>query len=246
MVRTIDRELRKRTILSSTINKHIKDSMAVASDDLANEFSLSSASIRHILYELEEEGYLTHPYTSAGRIPTPKGYRYYVDFLLSQLELMEEEKIRINNEYKDEIERLEDVLEKTSELVSKITRYTSIVSSSDLEDKIFYKGLGFILEYPEFQDLNRLRVLIKTLETKTGLLSIIRRDFKERVKVYIGGEELGLPEMENCAIVVSAYKVNKRPVGRLAILGPMRMEYSHIIPTLEYTSDILTELLDEI
>lgn len=244
MVRTTDYEARKKAILSKTINRYIDEAIPVSSEDIAREFSLSSATIRNIFSELEENGYLTHPHTSAGRIPTDKGYRYYVDFLLSELGLLDEEKQSIIKEYTRQISRLEDILEKTSEVVSTLTRYASIVSFIDWQDRIFYKGISFIFEQPEFQDINRMRFLIKMIEEKRELLDIINRDFNEKVKVYIG-EELGCPEINNCSLVISSYKVKKRALGRLAILGPMRMEYNHIIPTLEYVSDLLSELLDE-
>lgn len=245
MVRTVDYESRRRAILEATINKYIQDAMPVASEDIAFSFDLSSATIRNIFAELEESGYLTHPYTSGGRIPTFKGYRYYVDFLLSETQLLDEEKDTINKEYRSRINRLEDALEKTSEVISSITHYAGIVSSLDWEDRFFYKGISFILEQPEFHDLARTRLLIKMLEDKQHLLTIINRDFKERIKVYIG-EELACVEMNNCALVVSSYNIKDKPQGRLAVLGPMRMHYNHIIPTLDYISGMLSQMLDSI
>lgn len=247
MVRTTDYSARKRAVLSAAINNYIKAALPVASEDIANEFSLSSATIRNIFVELEDDGFLTHPHTSAGRIPTDKGYRYYVDFLLLEIGLLEEQKQDIISEYKKEILRLEDALERTSEVISAITHYASIVSLLDWHDKLFYKGISFILEQPEFQDINQMRYIIKMIEEKQELLDIINRDFKEKekVKVYIG-EELGCPGINNCSIIISSYSVKKRPVGRLAILGPRRMEYNQIIPALEYVSEVLTEMLEDI
>ncbi|MDP2043664.1 MAG: DeoR family transcriptional regulator, partial [Candidatus Omnitrophota bacterium] len=94
MTRNVDYNSRRKSILSSAINRHIKSALPVASDDISEEFDLSSATIRNIFSELEESGLLMHPYTSGGRIPTDKGYRYYVDFLIQQMELMDEEKQR--------------------------------------------------------------------------------------------------------------------------------------------------------
>ncbi|MCM8791788.1 MAG: HTH domain-containing protein [Candidatus Omnitrophica bacterium] len=245
MVRLVDHETRKKTILSATISRFIRNALPVASEDLAEEFSLSSATIRNVFKELEEEGYLTHPYTSAGRIPTDKGYRYYVDFLLSQIELLDEEKKKILEEYKKGIRHIEQLLEKTSEVVAEITHYASIVSFLEWQDKFLYKGLSFILEHPEFYEISKLHGLIGILEEKKRILEILNRDFKEEVRVYIG-EELGYKEMEDCALAVSSYGVRNRPKGKIAIIGPKRMEYYHIIPTLKYTSEVLSELLESI
>jgi heat-inducible transcriptional repressor len=242
MVRNVDYESRRRAVLAATINKYIDGAMPVASEDLAEDFDLSPATIRNILAELEKEGYITHPYTSGGRLPTTKGYRYYVDFLLTQMELLEAEKEHIVNEYKKEIGHLEDALEKTSEVISMVTHYAGIVSFVDWQDRIFYQGISQILEQPEFKDFADLRMIIKLIEEKERLLGIINRDFNEKVKVYIG-DELACPGMENCALVVSSYKLKNKSLGRLAVLGPRRMEYRHTIPALEYISDVLSEVL---
>jgi len=244
MVKNVDHQTRRKAILAATINKYIKEAMPVSSEDLAREFDLSSATIRNIFAELEEAGYLTHPYTSGGRIPTNKGYRYYVDFLTSKIEVLDREKQEIVTEYKRKIGRLEDLLEKTSEVISTITHYTGIVSFLEWQDRFFYKGISLILEQPEFQDLGKMRILIKMIEEKERLVGIINRDFDTKHKVYIG-EELGCPEMENCSLIVSSYRLKDKPLGRLAVLGPRRMEYDHAIPTLEYISDVLTEVLNQ-
>jgi heat-inducible transcriptional repressor len=245
MVRNIDYETRRRAILAATINRFIKDAFAVSSEDIAREFDLSSATIRNVFADLEESGYLTHPYTSGGRIPTKKGYRYYVDFLISQMELLDEEKAQILNEYRKEIKRLEDALDRTSEIISLVTHYAGIVSVIEWNDKLFYKGISQILNHPEFQDFTKIRILFKLIEERRQLLSIINRDFQDRVKVYIG-EELDCPEMQGCSLVVSSYRIKDKLSGRVAVLGPMRMEYRHIIPALEYISEVLSDVLSAI
>lgn len=245
MVRTVDFEKRKKSILRATINRHIRHAAPVASEEIASEFELSSATIRNIFAELEDNGLLTHPYTSGGRVPTEKGYRYYVDYLIQESQLLEEQKQGILKEYKKEIGILEEALEKTTEIISAITHYAGIVSFLEWEDKFFYKGLSLILEQPEFRDLDKIRLLVKMIEEKQRLLNIINSDFSGEVRVYIGSE-LGFPEMDNCSLVVSGYRRKNRLSGRLAALGPVRMEYRKIIPAVEYISSVLTDILDKI
>lgn len=244
MVRTVDGESRKRSVLASTINRYIQDAEPVSSEDIAKEFSLSSATIRNIFADLEEAGLLTHPYTSGGRLPTNKGYRYYVDFLISQMNLLDNEKERIVNEYKRQIRHLEDALEETSEIISTITHYAGIVSFVEWQDKLLFGGISHMLDQPEFKDYQKVRILIKMIEDKDRFLSIINRDFDAKTKVYIG-KELNCPDMEHCSMVISNYRVKNRPSGKIAVLGPVRMEYNHIIPALEYISDVLTGVLED-
>jgi transcriptional regulator of heat shock response len=242
--RSVDYNYRRKSVLNAAINRYIKNALPVASDDIAEEFDLSSATIRSIFSELDQSGYLKHPYTSGGRVPTDKGYRYYVDFLIQQMELMDEEKQRIFKDCKRKMRRLEDALENTSEVISEFTHYAGIVSFLEWQDKIFYKGISRILDQPEFKDADKIRLLVRLIEDKRKLLDIINRDFSGKVKVYIGSE-LGFPEMENCSLIVSSFKLNNQPSGRLAVLGPMRMEYNHIIPAIEYISDVLSQVLED-
>jgi len=245
MVRTVDYESRRRAVLAAAINKYIQEATPVASDDIAKDFDLSPATIRNIFAELEEANYLTHLYTSGGRIPTNKGYRYYVDFLLLQTELLDEEKEWIDREYKRRTNRVEEVLDRTTEIISAITHYAGITSIPQWQGKFFYKGISLVLNQPEFQAYQKIRLLIKIIEDKQYLLNIINRDFTDRVRVYIG-EELGCAEMEGCSLVVSSYRLKDKSLGRLAVLGPMRMEYKHTMPVLGYISDVLTEVMNSI
>lgn len=245
MTKTIDYEGRRRSVLIATINRYIKDALPISSLDIAGEFGLSPATIRNIFAELEEAGYLTHPHTSAGRIPTDRGYRYYVDFLSSRVELLEEEKSSVMQLYERQVERLDEILEKTSELISTITHYTGIVSFMEWHDRFFYNGVSFVMEQPEFQNISRMRYLVRIIEDKARLLDILNRDFKEKVRIYIG-QELGCAEMNSCALAVATYSIRNKPLGRMAVLGPSRMQYQHIIPTLEYVSDVLSQTLNKL
>jgi len=245
MVKSVDRESRKRAVLAATINKHILEAQPIASEDIAKHFDLSSATIRNIFSELEDSGYLTHHHTSGGRIPTQRGYRYYVDFLLSQMQLVDEQKNKITKEYKRKPKRLEDALEETSEVIAQTTHYAGIVSFLEWQDKLFYKGLSRILEQPEFRDTERIRLLIKVIEDKQHLLELINRDFTDKVKVYIGSE-LEYPEINSCSLIVSNYRRKNKTQGKLAVLGPVRMEYNYIMPALEYISEVLSETMESL
>lgn len=245
MVRKMDYEVRRKAVLAAVINRYIQEGSPVASEDIAKDFQVSSATVRNVFADLEDAGYLAHMHTSSGRIPTYKGYRYYVDFLVEQMELVEEEKFRISSEYRKKISHLEELLETTSALIAGVTHYAGITLFPEWQDKLFYGGLSQILDQPEFHDSQKIRYLIKTLEEKRRLLEIMNRDFEDKVRVYIG-EELECPEISNCSLIVSRYRIKNKPGGKIAVLGPMRMEYNHAISVLGYVADMLTYELDKI
>src|ERR1039457_4531606 len=145
-----DIQTRKDRILSMVIGRYIKTVAPVGSQFITEEYDLdvSPATVRNILADLEEEGYLTHPHTSAGRMPTEHGYRYYVDHLMNEIQLLDEEKRRISQEYKRHVNQLEDLMEKTSQVISDLTHYTCIVSLDDEDGhkhRIICKGTGYVV-----------------------------------------------------------------------------------------------------
>ncbi len=122
-------EKRKKDLLQWVIHYYIKTSKPVSSSVIAEEsgMDLSSASIRSILQELEEDGFLHQPHTSSGREPTDKGYRFYVDYLMGVQRLASGEKERIEAQYKNRIDEMDTVLSETSKLLSKVSQGAGLV-----------------------------------------------------------------------------------------------------------------------
>lgn len=239
-----DYQKRKDSILAIVVDEYIKSVTPVGSQFIAEEYSLdlSSATIRNILSELEEEGYLTHPHTSAGRLPTQSGYRYYVDNLMDEIKLIEEEKDRIQAEYHTKVRELEAILVKTSEVISDVTHYTSIVSIDGRTDKIFCRGTSFVAEFPEFHDFERIKHILSILEEKERLLQVINRSLERKIEIFIG-QEIACSDIDNCSLVVSRYSKQGGPSGRLAVLGPTRMDYERVVSTLDYFSDLISGMI---
>lgn len=233
-------------MLAATVSAYINSGVPVSSRDLAQSFGLSSATIRSILGELEDEGYLYHPHTSAGRIPTDKGYRYYVDFLMSQMELSGDQRHNILEEYKKACLSVEDILEKTSEILARLTHYTAIVSFSEWQNKLIYTGLSNILKQREFHDVNKIDQLIELLEEKQQLMGILNQQFKGPWKIFIG-EEMSCPVIQDsCSLIISSYHSAKKGDGKIAVLGPRRMSYDQTISAVESVSSILNTILEEL
>ena len=126
---------RKRNLLQWVIHYYIKTSRPVSSAVIAEEgrFDLSSATIRNILQELENEGFLHQTHTSSGRQPTDKGYRFYVDYLMDVQRLAADEKESIESQYKNRMEELDTLLSETSKLLSKVSHGAGLVLSSTMK-----------------------------------------------------------------------------------------------------------------
>lgn len=122
-------EKRKKDLLQWVIHYYIKTSKPVSSSVIAEEsgMDLSSATIRNVLQELENDGFLHQPHTSSGREPTDKGYRFYVDYLLDFQRLASTEKENIERQYKNRIDEMDKLLSETSKLLSKVSHGAGLV-----------------------------------------------------------------------------------------------------------------------
>ncbi len=241
--RKTDHPYRKDRILGIVVEQYIRTVTPVSSGFIAEKFfpELSSATIRNILADLEREGLLTHPHTSAGRVPTEEGYRYYVDNLMREIRLLDAEQRQIREEYERGVRDLEEILERTSETISGLTHCVSIVSVDGWQGRLFFRGTQFVVGGPDFSDWKRVRDILRILETKERLLQLLNRDLEQKIAFYIG-HELALAEMEGCSLVVSRYQIRRKCSGRLAVLGPTRMDYARVGSALDYCSRVLQEM----
>lgn len=129
-------EERKNKILNWVVHNYVNTNVPVSSDVIASKggFKISSATIRNILKELEEAGYLYQTHTSGGRIPTDKGYRMYVDYILNVQKMASTERERIEHEYDRRVEQLDTLLKQTSRILSNFSKWAGFVMPADIED----------------------------------------------------------------------------------------------------------------
>ena len=132
---------RKKHILQLVITEYIRTGKPVGSKFICEEYDLgcSPATIRNELAVLEEEEYLTHPHTSAGRIPTNDGYRYYIDFLMEIQKLTRQEEENIKNEFDMKIRELDRIMQQTSKMLATVSEYAGFVIAPNIvESRISY------------------------------------------------------------------------------------------------------------
>ena len=341
-----DLEKRKRRVLEIIIESYTDTVLPVGSLTISRKYrlGLSPATIRNIMAELEEEGFLVQQHTSGGRLPTDKGYRFYVDSLMHTGFITQEDEKRIEKEYKSRNKELEFLIEETSRILSIITNYAGVVLFPRLadgifrcvdiipvtrhkvlvvlvtlsgwmnstlveleepmdegelrrlvrllnnelgelplyeikdyilrrtieerrepvfyifkraieifdlnllvsdDDRLYLEGTSNILEQPEFQDVDRIKVILRALEKKKAILEIMKQDIgKEGINIHIG-RETGYKEIEDCSIITASYKMKEAAIGTLGVIGPMRMDYSRTISVVEHISKVLSRIISD-
>ncbi|MGE0454125.1 MAG: heat-inducible transcriptional repressor HrcA [Vicinamibacteria bacterium] len=182
-----DLDERSREVLRALIELHIQTGEPVGSESLSNRLNrqLSPATLRNIMADLERQGFLDHPHTSAGRQPTDEGYRFFVDSLIRTRPLAAREARAIDSELSGGTPG--QVLESASHLLSRMTRNVGFVLAPDLSRSSF----GHI----DLVALAQPRVLV-VMVSRSGLVTN---------KVIELEEELGSEELQACANYLNAH-----------------------------------------
>ena len=215
-------------ILQALISDFIETANPVASKSLLKSynFTISSSTVRNEFSLLEEIGLIKSPHISSGKIPTSKGYRFYVN----QLREDEKEEEVVNSIFQKHVQSYQ--LEKSKESVLDALRIAAQMSGNVAfavvdNDKTFYIGLSNVLRSPDFlSHPEKVAQIVEILEGKEkfhDLLNSLNIPENE-TKIFIGEENI-LDEISSCAMVVTSFK-EKNIQGKLGILGPMRMKYS--------------------
>ena len=245
---------RQEAILKGVVDSHIETSEPVGSRFITQRyaFSLSPATIRNEMGLLEEMGYLTHPHTSSGRIPTDNGYRYYLD----HSDFTEDLSDRVCEQVEESLKptrpvetNTEAFLDRVSSLLSSMTQEVGLSLAAPFdremaqkidELKLSLQGLTHMLEKPEFHNVKKLHALLKALEERIVLKQLLFKKAQEpRVSVSVGHEH-DYESLEDCSIVTARYSVGGKAAGVVAILGPKRMPYRQVIPLVSRVAGLMS------
>lgn len=236
---------RHQEVLEIIVRHYVETAEPVGSRYISRQLNLSSATIRNVMADLEDLGFIMQPHTSAGRAPTDKGYRYFIDSLMHVKNVNQQLAHSMRGQYSDTTRSLEHILEQTSHLISNVTHYVGLTLFSQY-DQLYLDGASNIVEQPEFQDLKKLYALLKCLEQKRDLLELLKHDFAiDGLTIHIGKENFS-SSLTECSVVTKGYKVKGKVSGRLGIIGPKRMAYEKVIPTVELLADTVTEIFERL
>jgi transcriptional regulator of heat shock response len=237
---------RKSAILRAIVEEYIKTAQPVGSAHLtrAPELSVSAATIRNEMSVLEREGYLHQPHTSAGRVPTDKGYRFFVDQLVPPDHLDPRHQQQVREFFDQAHGALEQMLRDTSQLLSRLTDYSAVVvgPQHDHEPEVFVGGVSRVAA--AFDTVETVRQVLTTLEQQFVVVTLLREVLSRGVNVAIG-QEHGLAPLAECSVVVAPYEVEGEPLGTIGILGPTRMDYERAMATVAVVSQRLGRRLSE-
>ena len=189
----------------------------------AGDWGLSPATIRSELLRLDELGYLEQLHTSAGRIPTDKGYRFFVDHLLGEVELDAGEEALIRQVFA--IGDAEEFIREFTKTISRIAGAFAAAGTED-EDLFYENGFAEILREPEFSEPRRAQAFGRLADfLDEELRRVLPYLEEENERIWIG-EENPWKEARQYAMILSSWEHPSGFRGFLSIIGPRRTNYS--------------------
>lgn len=211
---------RSEKILNLVIENYIANAEPVGSKFLvsAADLDLSEATVRNELRALEEEGYLTHPHTSAGRIPTEKGYKYYIKNLNSTKNQIPKNDSKVLVDSLDKANNHNLDIKSLAKTMVELSNETVIIAFSP--ENIYYTGLANLFNKPEFDEMSEIADVFEVLDNCEDSLESFFAKVESDPK-YFFGDEHPFGEM----ISVLSMRFGKE--GLVAILGPQRMDYKY-------------------
>jgi heat-inducible transcriptional repressor len=337
----VDIGARAKKILHAVVSEYLATGEAVGSQTVTRRYGLdvSAATVRTVMGELEEVGFLRHAHTSGGRLPTERGLRYYVDMLLRVRSLTAGEKDDIRERLAPATGDVPEVMQRTTRMLRELSHLTVVVqaprpdsdvvqhlefvqmrdgqllvviaaASGQIQNKLipaegiispgdldrinnFLNGLvsGLTIEQvrarlleeiakertthdqlvaralrlataavpvdptPEVlvdgqsnllagkADLERAKLLLRTLEEKDLVVRLLERTLgAPGICVFIGAEA-NLADLTDVSVVAAPYVADGRPLGTVGVIGPSRMNYSRVIPLVDFTAEMIGEAL---
>lgn len=332
-------------VLRLVVEDYIETAEPVGSRTISKRMAqvLSPATIRNIMADLEEAGYLCQPHTSAGRIPTGSGFRYYVNHLLARRQLNSSERSLLQTVGEGAGAGADEIVRHASRLLSRLSRHACVVvvsrtahqslrslnllrassdkilmvavlqggwvqhrlieeepglTSDDIEKinsylngiaagltlpqlrvrilnemrkekarydllmrralllgsralaeplpgEVYIEGRANILDQPEFaEDVQKLKRILHAFEEKTVIIRLLDAALdSDAIQVSIGAEN-PVEELPEISVVASGYHQGATAMGSIGLIGPIRMDYSRVIPLVEHTACLLSSVLE--
>lgn len=226
---------RKQDLLHNLIQEHIETGAPVGSKLLAGKVGskLSPATIRNEMAELEKEGFISHPHTSAGRIPTAKGWKLYIDTLLQEkIPSTKQQKSLAEFAHKVKMNH-EEALKSIARTLADMSQNASFVGFS--ANDVYYTGLSNLFNEPEFEDLELIRRMSDIVDHLDEVMATLFKEVDPGVHILVGDEN---PFGTECGVILNKYE-RDGTIRLYGILGPARMHYDINLGFVNFTNNLL-------
>ncbi|MBL8029887.1 MAG: hypothetical protein JNN11_01430 [Candidatus Doudnabacteria bacterium] len=232
-----DLTARQAKILAAIVKEHCDTCEPVGSGDLAHkyDFGISAPSIRNEMQILERQGYINQPHTSAGRVPTDLGFRYFVNQLMDKVKLTLQEQDRL----KKELLKLQMAhMEMGRRLAKLLSENSGAASFALFPDEVSTMGISNILENSSLPNEDA-REIAKFFDNIDEHAEQMISDYAGKGPEAKIGKEITLSKHSDYSMVVSGLELPSGKKGVIGVVGPKSMKYEKNMSLLEYISKLL-------
>lgn len=214
----------------------------VGSVTLAKLFGVSSATIRSEMAKLEEMGYITSPHTSAGRVPTDKGYRTYVNALTEaheqQPKLIADKSMHVLDA---RVQTYSDAADRAiRSAVDSLVELTGNLGLATIGEQLYMNGIGNLFNQPEYASGGHVQAVARLLDNIEPWLREVRPN--QPLNVFIGSEN-PIGKSSGATLIISKFRSPFSDNSYIGVLGPTRQDYARVMQLVRHAGSMLEEVL---
>jgi heat-inducible transcriptional repressor len=231
---------RQIAILTTIIEQYAEIAAPVGSVTLAKLFNVSSATIRSEMAKLEELGFISQPHTSAGRVPTDKGYRFYVNLLTQQTDepgMLDRSARAIEARVSTHHNRADRAIRSA---VDSLVDLTQNLGLATIGDELYLNGMGNLFSQPEFMSGNHAQNVARLLDNLEPWLREAAPN--QPLNVFIGAEN-PIGKTSGATLIISKFRSPFSDNSYIGVLGPTRQSYERVMRLVRQTGAMLEEVL---
>lgn len=232
---------RQMHILAAIIEQYAEIAAPVGSVTLAKLFGVSSATIRSEMAKLEDMGLIKQPHTSAGRVPTDKGYRFYVNQLNEAHEKQPLQLDRGARAIEARVQTHGDRADRAiRSAVDSLVDLTQNLGIATIGDELYMNGIGNLFSQPEFLQGNHVQAVARLLDNLEPWLREAAPN--EPLNVYIGTEN-PIGKSSEATLIISRFRSPYSDNSYIGVLGPTRQSYGKVMKLVRHAGAMLEEVL---
>lgn len=224
---------RQKQLFSVIVEEYVSTARPIASGALVQAFGLevSPATVRNDMAVLEDEGLIAQPHTSAGRIPTAKGYQYYVEEFVANIDLPGVQQRKLEQAV---VREMEDTVKHLAKIAADLSMEAVFMSGPN--QHTFYTGLSNVLKQPEFADRELMLSLSAVMDSLDEMVDSMSRQTTQKIEVLIGNDNPWSPEL---SVIITEYRTRNGDTGLIGLLGPIRMTYKQNMAVVKTVQSLL-------
>ena len=231
---------RQKQILSQIIEEYAETASPVGSVTMAKLFGVSPATVRAEMARLEALGLVAQPHTSAGRVPTDAGYRFYVNNLVENKDEVEPALERGTHALEVRVSSQSRADAAIRGAVDSLVELTGNLGLATIDGQLYLSGISRLFTHPEFVDTRRVQAVAKLLDNLEPWLREAAPG--EPLNIFIG-QENPIGKNSEVSLIISKFRSPFSDRSYIGVLGPTRQNYSRVMALVRRAGNMLEEVL---